>query len=97
MGPAVNSAMDTFIASVIINCGGELKVLKYSLRTIKERAEELLTLDKHSKEWASCEHEALGAKENVRREQTRLSAGKHYNENLFIENWFKMELTHKLL
>jgi hypothetical protein len=77
MGPAMTSGMDTFIASVLINCGGELKVLKYSLRTIKQRAEELLALDIHSKQGASCEHEALGSKENVRREQTRLSAGKH--------------------
>jgi len=85
MGPAVNSAMDTFIVSVIINCGGELKVLKYSLRTIKERADELLTLNECSKVGSSSEHEELESKENVRREQTRLSAGKHYNENLFIE------------
>jgi hypothetical protein len=32
----------------------------------------------------SSEHEELECRENVRREQTRLSAGKHYNENLFI-------------
>jgi len=85
MGPAANSGMDTFIVSVIINCGGELKVLKYSLRTIKERAEELLTLDECSKEGGSSEHEEIEHTENVRREQTRLSAGKHYNEYLFIE------------
>jgi len=85
MGPAVNSGMDTFIVSVIINCGGELKVLKHSLRTIKERAEELLTLDECSKGGSSSEHEELESKQNVRKEQTRLSAGKYYNENLFIE------------
>jgi len=84
MGPAINVGMDSFIVSVIINCGGELKVLKYSLRTIKERAVQLLTLDECSKEVGSSEHEELECTENVGREQTRLSAGKHYNANLFI-------------
>jgi len=85
MGPAINSGMDAFIVSVIINCGGELKVLKYSLRTIKERAEELLTLGECSKGGFSSEYEELESKENVRREQTSLSAGKRYNEHLFVK------------
>ena len=84
MGPAINIGMDTFLVSVIINCCGELKVLKYSLRTIKERAEELLALDESSKGGGSSENEELESKENARREQTMLSAGKYYNENLLM-------------
>jgi hypothetical protein len=82
MGPAINSGMDTFLVSVIINCCGEFKVLKYSLRTIKERAEELLTLEECSTVGGSNAQEELESKENVRRERTRLSTGTHYNENL---------------
>jgi hypothetical protein len=78
MGPAINVGMDTLLVSVIINCCGEFKVLKYSLRTIRERAEELLALEKSFQEESLNANETLQSKENVRREQTGVSAGKRY-------------------
>jgi hypothetical protein len=86
MGPAINSGMDTFLVSVIINCCGEFKVLKYSLRTIKERAGELLTLEECSTLGNSSAHEEFESEENVRREKTGLSTGKHCDENFLIEH-----------
>ncbi|KAJ4439442.1 hypothetical protein ANN_07566, partial [Periplaneta americana] len=48
MGPTINVGMDAFMASLMINCCGEFRLLKYSLRKIKERAEELLAQEKMS-------------------------------------------------
>jgi hypothetical protein len=97
MGPAINAGMDTFLVSVIINCCGEFKVLKYSLRTMRDRAEELLALEECSRGRSSNAHEELASKENVRREQTKLSAGKQYNEINLKTDTLKMEqLIHKL-
>jgi hypothetical protein len=41
-GPIINIGIDTLIVSLIVNCCGQFEVLHYSLRTIKERAEELM-------------------------------------------------------
>lgn len=41
-GPTINIGMDSLIVSLIANCCGQFEVLNYSLRTIKERAEELV-------------------------------------------------------
>jgi hypothetical protein len=40
-GPMINIGIDTLIVSLIINCCGQFDVLHYSLRSIRERAEEL--------------------------------------------------------
>lgn len=74
MGPAVNAGMDTLLVSVIINCCGEFKVLKYSLRTIRERAEYLLASEKLHKMESFSASEALEC-ENSRREQPGFSTG----------------------
>jgi hypothetical protein len=76
MGPAVNAAMDTLLVSVIINCCGEFKVLKYSLRTIRERVEELLASEKLHK------LDRISASEDLKfetsgREQLGDSTGEH--------------------
>ena len=41
-GPTINTGIDTLIVSLTANCCGQFDVLRYSLRTIKERAEELV-------------------------------------------------------
>jgi hypothetical protein len=74
MGPAINVGMDTLLVSVIINCCGEFRVLKYSLRTIRERAENLLALEKLPKVESFSVSEALES-ENSRREQPGYSTG----------------------
>jgi hypothetical protein len=74
MGPAINAGMDTLLVSVIINCCGELKVLKYSLRTIRERAEDLLASEKLRKLESFNASEALEC-EKSRREQPGVSTG----------------------
>lgn len=74
MGPAINAGMDTLLVSVIINCCGEFKVLKYSLRTIRERAEDLLASEKLRKVEHFSASEALEC-ENSRRKQLGFSTG----------------------
>lgn len=77
MGPAVNAAMDTLLVSVIINCCGEFKVLKYSLRTIRERGEELLALEKLHKVEKFSASEVL-EREGSGRDQPGCSTGEPY-------------------
>jgi hypothetical protein len=75
VGPAINAGMDTLLVSVIINCCGEFKVLKFSLRTIRERAEELLALEKSFKVESLGASETLQSKKNVRTEQSEVLTG----------------------
>lgn len=76
MGPAINAGMDTLLVSVIINCCGEFKVLKYSLRTIRERAEVLLALEKSFQKESLSASETLRSKENVRTKQPGVLTGR---------------------
>ncbi|XP_021935176.1 uncharacterized protein LOC110837397 [Zootermopsis nevadensis] len=76
MGPAINVGMDTLLVSVIINCCGEFRVLKYSLRTIRERAEELLASEKSFREENLSVSEMIQSKENVRTEQAGVLTGR---------------------
>jgi hypothetical protein len=77
MGPAINAGLDTLVVSLMINCCGEFKVLKYSLRTIRKQVDELLALEKSSREESLTTNETLESREN-RRERTRVSTGEHY-------------------
>ena len=65
-GPIINTGIDTLIMSLTANCCGQFEVLHYSLRTIKERAEELVV-----KEMVSVDRSHNAEKKKIQNQEGR--------------------------
>jgi hypothetical protein len=75
VGPLINIGIDTFIVCLIVNCCGQFKILKYSVRTMRERAEELVTQEIISRENCESVKDVPEHKKNVRSKETGIITG----------------------
>jgi hypothetical protein len=74
-GPMINIGIDTFVLGLIIHCCGQFKILKYSLRTIRERAEILVAQEIISIEKRKSGKEIPKHKKNVKSEEPGITTG----------------------
>jgi len=78
-GTTINIGIDTLIVSLIANCCGQFEVLHYSLRTIKERAEELVVKEMVSVDRSHNVKKNSRHKKDVKFKKLGVTRGKLYN------------------
>lgn len=74
-GPMINIGIDTFVVSLIIHCCGQFKILKYCLRTLRQRTEELVAQEIISREKCDSGKRIPKHKQTVNNKEPEITTG----------------------